>query len=347
MFYSSIHVKRSGLTNQVIAFITSILIAHKNKHKVVVFDTFLNDFSKNKYTPISQIFNLSQINNFLKSKYDIIVSDKYNTKLEISCVKYGTEQHNLDITEHIIQNFYKNNTLYINKNINFNNINGDPCVGVNKQIFLNYRINDYLVEEVYDADLINVSIDFLNSKYLYPLNSISCSNSYMFQDILKNIYYNNIFLEISEKNVKQFDTNQKINIIHLRLENDAIKHWSKINNTTEQNFKNYIENKYINLFKKYITNTEQNIILSSALNPRVINFLRENNYNFKFIPKFFKDREKNAIIDFLVSKSCNNIFIGNGGSTFSFYIDKTIQNNIKKIFIDLDNIFNDECVISN
>jgi hypothetical protein len=169
----------------------------------------------------------------------------------------------------------------------------------------------------------------------------------MFQDILKNIYYNNVFLEKSDNILKQFDINNKINVIHLRLENDAIKHWSKSNNISEQNFKGSLENKYINLFKKYISNTDQNIILSSEINHRVANFLRENNYNFKFIPKFYDDREKNAIVDFLVSKCCNNIFIGNGGSTFSFYIDKSIQNNKKKIYIDLDNIYTDECVVDN
>jgi hypothetical protein len=131
----------------------------------------------------------------------------------------------------------------------------------------------------------------------------------------------------------------KINVIHLRIEVDAILHWSKMNNTSEQNFKSSLENKYIDLFKKYISNTDQNIILSSEMNPKVTNFLRENNYNFRFIQKFFEDREKNAIVDFLVSKCCNNIFIGNGGSTFSFYIDKTTQNNIKKIISPINYIY--------
>ena len=345
MLYSSIHVKKSGLTNQVFALITSILIAHKINHKVVVFDSFLNDFSKNKYTPISEIFNINEINNFLKSKYNIIITDKYNTKIEIYSVKYGTEENNIDITEYIIKNFYKNNTLHIKKNTNFNNIKGDPCFGIEKKIFFNYKINDYLIEEVYSEKLTNnIYIDLFNSKYVYPLNAIGLSNTYMFQDILKNISYNNVFLEKSDNILKQFDINNKINVIHLRLENDAIKHWSKMNNTSEQNFKSSLENKYIDLFKKYISNTDQNIILSSEINPKVTNFLRENNYNFRFIQKFFEDREKNAIIDFLVSKCCNNIFIGNGGSTFSFYIEKSIQNKVKMIYIDLDKIFNDECV---
>ena len=53
-----------------------------------------------------------------------------------------------------------------------------------------------------------------------------------------------------------------------------------------------------------------------------------------FNQKYFEGRELNAIIDFLVSKQCNNLFIGNfninesRGSTFSYYITKIINKNI-------------------
>jgi hypothetical protein len=348
MYYAKISDNFTGFTNQIFSLITSIIIAHKEGEKVIVVDNFLNDISKNDYTPISDIFDISKINIFLKNTYNIIIVDRNNINFELSSVKYGTETNKLDLTEHIIKEFYTNNKLYINKDTIFNNINGDPCYGTQKNIFLNYKINDYLIEEIYEENLKNnISIDFFNSKYVYPLNATNFSNNYMFQDILKNIYYNNFFLEKSDNILKQFDSNKKINVIHLRLENDAIKHWSKMNNSSEETFKSYIENKYIQLFKKYISSTDQNILLSSTLNTSVVNFLLENNYNFKFIPKFFDDREKNAIVDFLVSKCCNNIFIGNGGSTFSFYIEKSIQNKVKMIYIDLDKIYNDECVFDN
>ena len=79
----------------------------------------------------------------------------------------------------------------------------------------------------------------------------------------------------------------------------------------------------------------------------VIQFLKENKYNFEFSIKFFEDREKNAIVDLLISKYCNNIFIGNfntiklNGSTFSYYVGKIIQNSRKNIYIDLDRIHED------
>jgi hypothetical protein len=68
MYYSSIGVKGSGLTNQIFSLITSILIAYFNNNKVVVVDYFSNDFSKTSYSCISQILDLKKINFFLKEK---------------------------------------------------------------------------------------------------------------------------------------------------------------------------------------------------------------------------------------------------------------------------------------
>jgi hypothetical protein len=153
--------------------------------------------------------------------------------------------------------------------------------------------------------------------------------------------------------LKEININKKINIIHLRLEEDGIKHWSKMNNISCDEFKNILEEKYINIIKNYLSKTDENIILTSSISISsngVINFLIQNNYNYRFIDKFFEYREKNAIIDLLVAQNCNNIFIGNynitnnNGSSFSYYITKYIKNNVTKIYIDLDKIYDKEVV---
>ena len=357
MFYSKIGLKSQGFTNQIFAFITSIIIAHKNNDKVVVVDKFLNDFSKDNYTPISEIFDIDKINIFLKNTYDIIIIDKHNVKLEINSIKYGTREKNIDLTDSILksqnqQYFYRNNILYVNKNTDMNQIQGDPCILVKKQIFLNYTINNYTIEEVHEENLVNnISINILHSTYQ---NNFAWINSYdmnMFENILLNIFYHNDFIEKSNIIFNEINTNDKINVIHLRVEDDAINHWSNMNKMNKNMFKTHIENKYIGLIQKYISKTDQNIILSSSLNNKVINYLNQNNYNYKFNNKYFEDREKNAIVDLLTSSKCNNIFIGNfnienlNGSTFSYYIGKIVNNNVKKIYIDLDKIHDVEVVI--
>ena len=137
----------------------------------------------------------------------------------------------------------------------------------------------------------------------------------------------------------------------MRLEDDGIAHWSNMNNISKNEYKAYLEKKYINLIETYLSETDENIILSSSLSNGVIDFLNNHNYNYKFLDKFFNDREKDAIVDLLVSKCCNNIFIGNfnvknyNGSTFSYYIWKCMNDDVTKIYIDLDKIYDNAVII--
>jgi hypothetical protein len=353
MYYSKIGITGAGFTNQIFALITSIQNAYKEGHKVVVVDNFLNDINKTTYTPISDIFNIADINIFLKKNYDIIIIDKNNIQFEITSFKYGTNDANyVDLTDFVKTHYFNNNKLFIDKQCCFNDIKGDPCYGTFKKLILNYKLNDYYFEEIYDENRqTNIEINF-DGPHIFTLGWLNDFNDNMFEKILKNITYNNDFILKSVLMIKSINPDKKINIIHLRLEEDAISHWSRQNNITHNEYRAYLEGKYIDLIKNYIPTTDENIILSSSLSNGVIDFLNQHNYNYQFIDKFFNDREKNAIVDLLVSKYCNNIFIGNfninncNGSTFSYYIWKCVNSNVTKIYIDLDKIYDREVVIN-
>ena len=164
----------------------------------------------------------------------------------------------------------------------------------------------------------------------------------MFDEIAKNIHYNNYFIDLTNEFIKDIDFNNKINIFHLRFEDDAIKHWSEINNMPIDEFKKCVENKYTKIIKRYIKKNDLTIILTSSLSNSIIDYFENNNYNYKLTKKLFDEREKNAIIDFLISQLCNNIFIGSGGSTFSCYIARNLR--VKKVMFNLDKITDDEKV---
>jgi hypothetical protein len=353
MIYSIIGNGGAGFTNQIIALITSVITANSLNEKVVVVDNFLNDIKKTTYTPISQIFNLPKINLFLKNNYDIIIIDKYDFQFELISCNYGTNETNFfDLTHFIKQNYFKDKRLFIDKSVTFNNIKGDPCPGLIKKFILKYKINNYIIEEIYDENLkSNIEIN-PEAHFEFRFSGTSLLNTPKFINILKNIYYHDNFVLESEFIIKKwFNPIKKINIIHLRLEDDAIEHWSRENNMTFIEFKEYLENKYIKLIKTYLSPSDENIILSSSLSNGVLDFLNIHNYNYKFNNKIFEDREKNAIIDLLVSKFCTNIFIGNfnikgcNGSTFSYYIGKIISEYITQININLDHILEEEVVL--
>ena len=352
MHYSEISNSRIGFTNQVFVLITSIIIALRNNEKVVVFGEFLNDINKTKYTPIKDIFNINKINIFLKNTYNLIIVDRNNINFNITSVKYGIdEKNNIDITKEFINKFYSNNVLHVDKNYCFNDLKIDPYYGIRKKLFLQYKINDDIIDEIYDENLKNDIIINFKSNYSFSFGWINYYDTDMFEKILLNLTYTDDFTSKADSFKKTLNFNVKINIIHLRLEEDAINYWSKKNNMICNDYKLYIENKYINIIKKYTLQSEDNIILCSDLSNGVIDFMKNNNYSYKFIPKFFEDREKNAIVEFLVSNCCNNIFIGNfniknlNGSSCSYYVGKSMKNDVMKIYIDLDKIYNKEEIV--
>ena len=350
MYYLKIGNNGAGFTNQIFALVGGIKLAYRMGQKIVIVDHFLNDINNTTFSPITEIIDIKKINDYLYNNYGIIIVDKYNTTLDILSVKYGSNETNyIDITEYIKTKYFNKN-LSIDKNCRFNDINGDPCPGIVKQIILKYKLNEYIIEEKYDEYLkSNIEINF-DGNYFFGVGLINSSHNNMFDKLLKHIEYNPEFIIKTETIIKNINIDKKINIIHLRLEDDGILHWSKQNNMSFTSYKDYLENKYINIIKKYISPIDENIILSSSLSNGVVEFLNNHNYNYRFIEKCFKDREKNAIIDLLASKCCNNIFIGNynmknmNGSVFSYYIWKLMTDDVTKIYIDLDNIYHDEVV---
>jgi hypothetical protein len=326
MYYSKIGNELAGFTNQIYALITSIIIAYQEGHKVVIVDNFRNDISKDTFTPISEIFNLSSINTFLKKNYDIIIIDKNDIEFKLLRITQNGE----NVTKTIIQQFFiKDKGLYVR------------CPG---KFVVHFKINEYFIEETHEREII---IDF-NSEYIFQFMDNKFFHNFndnMFEKILKGIQYNDSFVLKSQVTIKG-----KCNVIHVRLENDAIVHWSKMNNMSESDYKMCLENKYIYLIKKYISKMETCILLSHSMDNKVITFLNEKMYKYIVTKKFFYDREKDAIVDLLTSKQCNNVFIGNfnieknRGSTFSFYSMKLLKENVTKICIDLDSIHDPEII---
>jgi len=347
--YISLIRNGAGFTNQIFILITGILITLLSKKNIIIIDGFCCDYKTLKSKPISDIFDLEKINNFLFNKYKIKLYDKNKINFKIKSVYYGTNDIKIDITNEIINNFYTDNKFLIRKNVIFNNIKYDPLYGIRKNVYITYNLGDNIdITEIFDENLNNdIIFDLSNQYYDNTFNFINSINKLFFEDILANIYYNKYYLNIANNYIKPI-INNSINILHLRLENDAINHWSKINNMDINIFSEIIHNKYIYLIKKYINKDSENIILSYSENNAVIDYLKHNKYNYTFNTKNKEGREINALIDLLISFNCNNIFIGNfnlktlTGSTFSYYINTKLSNNIKKILIDLDNITSEE-----
>lgn len=352
IYFINIFEKKCGLTNQIFSLITGILVAVRNNKRVVICDEFSNDLENDSFSKISNIFDIKRMNNFLKKEFNILLFDRRKIDFNIEKVLYGSFEGNKlrNVTKKFNEHFVKNNdNVFVDKSVNMNKIFGDPCVGIVKNLQIEYKINEFRFKCRYGEYLeedINFNVN--RGNYIYDFQWINSIDQNGFDKILSNIFFRNFFTKIADLTLSNLNS-ENINVLHLRLENDGIVHWSRMNGMTQDEYRDCIEEKYIGLIKKYVKKDDVNIILSYTKNGRVFNFLNKNKYKSIFIPKNFKNmRELNAIVDFTVSKKCNNIFIGNfnpvhlNGSSFTYLIMRHLPNYVKQVLIDLDRIVEPE-----
>jgi len=332
MIHTTFTAPNTGFTNQIFTMITAIILAIKLNHKVVMVDQFVNDISKKDYTPISQIIDLESLNVYLK-KYGILVADKSSAKIHLKKVLFGTKERFYDLSPSLLKD---PSELSIPISLDLNLIQGDPCYGIIKKVFISYYLNDELIEEEYNETRTMPICIGINQTYYNTFGWVNSYDRILFEEILQHMDYHSDFVAEPIKG-------QRINVIHLRLEQDGITHWSKMNQMSKDEFTRILENKYIELIQKYILKTDTTLLLSQSLNNGVVNFLQKENYTYTFTKKQYEDREKNALIDLLSAKACNHIYIGNfnpdqmNGSSFSYYVGE-VTHPVKKIYIDLDHI---------
>jgi hypothetical protein len=178
------------------------------------------------------------------------------------------------------------------------------------------KINIFLMNygiQIIDVDeRLYTNTDFLISPILY----MGCSkNNILYKNILNNICFLEFYSNIAKKHIYS----NEINVIHLRLEEDALDIFSREIGIHKDVYKVINEQRYIDRIKEYIDKSIMTIVIGSK-NNRVVDFLRENKYIFMTTNKMFDKREINAVIDLNIGFECNKVFIGSFDSTFSYTI---------------------------
>lgn len=251
--------------------------------------------------------------------------------------------------------FFINSILYCNKN-NIEKLIISDFVSdlTNKskiaasEILNIVKTNEYLKKfnvEIIDSIKDNTNYDFSeenNKLSNYSSLSEDWINFTNFFDIFKNLVFSESYYRISNNLIPEIKNklgeNIKINVIHLRIENDSINHWSSINKMNPFQFKDLLEKKYINLIKHFINKNVFTIVMTYSANNEVIRFMANNKYNFFINRKDINQgRECNALTDLLLAQKMNNFFIGVIGSTFSNFILNT-TNKRRSIMININEI---------
>lgn len=333
-----------GLCNQLYSLVGFIIDAYKNNKNIIIVNKFLAEIWSNNYVPINTILDLDITNIFLK-KYNITLIDSTNINFKILKILFGTENKMVDITQFILENCFKNDILKISKNINLLKIKGDPCENVIKKVYIHYQLsgqnfckffnelNGHLMEDIF--------LDFQNLTFIPATTWKTEENESEFNFLIKNLVFHSTYTNFANKFIQNLNNKDgKINVIHLRIENDGILWWAHQNQMSSEKFQAIIESKYIYLIKKYINIKDNTIVLCADENNKVIEFLKNNGYNFYYRNKDKSvGREINAIIDLSIGENCNNIFLAPiKCSTFSHTLKSRIKNPINTISFSLNHI---------
>lgn len=347
--------QNSGFCNQIYSIIYTCGHCIRNNINFIFIGRFLTQIQSQKFCNISEILDINATNNYLK-RYNLCLIDYYNFDFKIVNAKYGVNNMCLDVTGPI-SNFLKNNSFKISKDVDLNLLSENPLEFYRKKYFIEldkralqlnitFSINNIIFNEIYEQNN-----GFLKSDILIDLNNVNLQPSLRIQNdqteftkgIFRNIAFQPIFLQKANDfivQVREKNKDKKINCIHLRLENDAVQHWASENIISPVDFKRIIEDKYIDAITKNLNKEHATLILSDNYDNRVIQFLRENGYNYIKTPKMSKDREVAAIYDLHIGQYCDNIYILVYDSSFSYTLLYRIYEQTKFKPVELNYILN-------
>jgi len=207
------------------------------------------------------------------------------------------------------------NNIYVDRFLM--EINSDKWGPISDVIDLNkfnLFLKQYNITIIDSFDSYNLEIsNYKESPILYFGTS---ENLKLFTKILNNIEFLDKHKEIAKK-IINFNN---YNVIHLRLEEDAVNVYSKEINIHPDVYKTINEERYIHCIKKYIDKNVMTVVLTGDSNNNVVEYLKKNKYKYTLTSKNFENREMNAIIDLIIGSMCNKVFIGSYDSSFSFTI---------------------------
>lgn len=351
-FLNIVSEKTSGFCNQMYSILHTCGYSHKNKTANFIFlSKFLQEINTEKFCNISEIIDIEQTNQHLK-QYNLYLVDYYNFDFKIVNACYGINNMCVDVTSQI-KRFLKEKIFHVTRDLDLNSLTVNPVdfykkyfgISLNKdnlRLYITYSLDNTIFQEIYEQTYGRLTqeilIDLKNAEFK-PSLLVQNDQSEFCKLFIRNKIYKPQFSEKAREFVnKNMRKDKKINCIHLRLEDDAIDHWADKNNMAKELFKEVMEDRYISEIKSRIEKEDNTIILASNYENRVIQFLKENGYNYILTPKMDKYRDVAAIYDLHIGQYCNNVYILTYDSSFSYSLWYRIyeQHLVTPIVLHLD-----------
>lgn len=334
----------SGFGNQIYTIAQSIqnCIESGNSSDLILFTPFLKNINTYEFCNLCDVVDIKETNIVLQKINAPQIEDFHLFQLNILKAQIGSNDFFLDVTN-AITSFLKDNTFLLPNTFNFTGF----CDILVKEVFykyfieldkktfklaITYKVNNTIINKQYEINNTGflkdaLEIDIRKNKPNYI--NICTRHDENFYYVKKNIVFNKTFSDVVNEfvnvHLQNNNNNNKINCIHLRLEDDAMDAWSKENNIEKSIYKRIAENKYLREIQNNIKKDDLTIILAHNYDNNVIKYLQDNGYNYITTPIWSNYRDISAIYDCLVGEYCNNIYICLWESSFSYLLGYRIK----------------------
>ena len=291
----------TDLIKQLYAFAGCVEHHIENNYHIIILD----DFFHHKPVPVSTILDIGKLLYHLYNPppfsplkigiKTLEIVDKNKVNFRLTSIIYGNELK-FDLTSHF---HVKNNVLDINQGILDKAIEKKKFQEIGeKKLTIKYSLEDRTIDQTFiiknDRSLSEkdrILLDYSTSTFMRSpiLHKGICKNPLLFIDILKNIKFHDRFYKIIDK----ITPTGNINIIDLKL--DDIHAYSKKLGVEENEFCERIENKYIEMIKKYIYKDDTTILLTNSISNRVISYLTDESYTYLVSCKLYESVDTTSL----------------------------------------------------
>ena len=253
-------------------------------------NTHFNNLKGDTYPNKKKIFYIkyNNYNTYINNNQHIIIDldeNVNNNKIIPYKIKFGIDINNyIDITTEVFNKYFNfiSNILYIDKNINFNNLKGVPYPDILKKITISYK--DIIVIKLDEIRYENIYINYINNYTKSNKNIIIYPHlPYSEEDGGINVMYNlGRLLELENQNVRIYNSfgNIKNKIFNKYFDNDF-----EIDNSIviycEGTVGNPLNSKYVirYLLSELGKNIHGNIFKTWGKNDLIYYFLNENKFD--------------------------------------------------------------------
>jgi hypothetical protein len=332
---AQIYDKHTGLGNQIFTLIHRIIRAQKEKMNVLVVGDFLGEIHKmDQLHPIEDVLDMDHMRMLT---YPLLVIGRRQWRISVEEASYGTDSARVAVP------FSSDPGIRFEWDQNLHDLVGDPAVGHKKHLDILFRIGPHLITCSYPEGR--------SGHLVYPIRIRLGRFDFRFgwiNDISQPLF-DHFLSRLKFRPTIPYPVlpHSMVHVLHLRIEDDAIRHWSHLNRMTASEYRSRLINMYITKIQESMMQMGGCLlILSSIMDSPIHHFLRE-----KGVPFFQQEkdpalgREEHALRDLLLAEQCcNSVLMINfdiptmKGSSFSYMLFRRCTRATRTVFIDLDHV---------